>query len=121
MVIGSTHGVDYAMTEPRQPQRTGPRTSETEVAAPGAVVRYLTIHELAASTTLSVSTLRRLLKKGKLVGHQPGGPRTRIVFRPDAIEQVVTAMTEAATDEPPHQEAANARQHGPRPKWQQAR
>lgn len=120
---GYTAGVDYAMTETREPRRDGPRDNEAEVAASGAVLRYLTIQELAARTTLSVSTLRRLLKKGKLIGHQPGGPRTRIVFRPDAIEQATTAMVQDTAGEPSpsHSQSASAPQHGPRPKWQQAK
>lgn len=109
------------MTEPRQPRRTEAGDSEAEAAAPADPLRYLTIQELSARTTLSVSTLRRLLKKGKLVGHQPGGPRTRIVFRPDAIEQATTAMVADATGVPPHPQPASIPQHGPRPKWQQAK
>ncbi len=95
-----TAGVDYAMTESRQPRRDGPGDREADVAASGAVLRYLTIQELATRTTLSVSTLRRLIKKGKLIGHQPGGPRTRMVFRPDAIEQATTAMVQDTVGEP---------------------
>ncbi|HLJ92173.1 MAG TPA: helix-turn-helix domain-containing protein [Gemmataceae bacterium] len=109
------------MTEPRQPRRTAAGDSEAEAAAPADALRYLTIQELSARTTLSVSTLRRLLKKGKLVGHQPGGPRTRIVFRPDAIEQATTAMVADATGVPPHPQPVSIPQHGPRPKWQQAK
>jgi excisionase family DNA binding protein len=121
MAIGSSFGVDYAMKAPQQPDRTGPRTSATETADPGTVVRYVTIQELAAITTLSVSTLRRLLKKGKLVGHQPGGPRTRIVFRADALELAAKAMQEGTADEQLRPEPTSTPTRGPRPRWQQVK
>src|SRR6516225_2482345 len=53
--------------------------------------RYLTLAELSAQTTLSESTLKRLCQKGAIPFYQPGGPRTRIVFPPDAIEQALFA------------------------------
>lgn len=49
--------------------------------------RYLTLAQLSALTTLSQTTLKRLFKRGRIPGYQPGGPRTRILFPHDAIEQ----------------------------------
>jgi excisionase family DNA binding protein len=76
---------------------------------------YLTIEELAARSGLSVSTLRRLRKKGLIAGIQPGGPRTRLVFKPDAIEQMVSAPAPL----PPAPDTATPRPplRGPAPRW----
>ena len=80
--------------------------------------RYLSIVELSCFTTLSVATLRRLVKRGLLVGYQPGGPRTRIVFPPDAIEQAARATSEeAAPALTTPLETPQTPQRGPRPKW----
>ena len=86
----------------------------------GRVARYLTIAELSAATTLSVSTLRRLLKRGIIVGHQPGGPRHRLVFLPEAIEQATRAaqVTTAACTPGNTESSTKPRPlSGPQPKW----
>ncbi len=80
----------------------------------------LTIEELAAATTLSVSTIRRLVKTGAIVGHQPGGPRHRIMFPPDAIEQATkVAKPPAAESGPslPPPGPTGRPPRGPRPRW----
>jgi excisionase family DNA binding protein len=101
------------MAEPRQPTAATPSTDSAGNPRPAGC--YLTIEELSAATTLSVSTLRRLMKKGSIVGHQPGGPRTRIVFRPDAIEQASGAAT--SSGEQPAPNVGDAPPRGPRPRW----
>lgn len=78
--------------------------------------RYLTIQELARQSTLSVSTLRRLFRKGKIEGFQPGGPRSRILFPVDAIERMHTPNLEKPANPIP---ASPTVQRGPRPKWLQ--
>jgi hypothetical protein len=84
--------------------------------------RFLTIEELAATTTLSVSTLRRLHRRGLIVGYQPGGPRTRIIFPLDAIEQIArTSSTSAVETAKPNHEVAKPMRRGPQPKWLNAR
>ena len=95
-----------------------PRTEETPDSAGNLrpAGRYLTIEELSVATTLSVSTLRRLMKKGAIVGHQPGGPRTRIVFRPDTIEQASGGAAPGGGQPTPDEGDAPLR--GPRPRWQ---
>jgi len=53
---------------------------------------------------MSESTLRRLWREGKLGGHQPGGPRHRVVFPPDALERAsipAGPATASRTDRPP--------------------
>jgi excisionase family DNA binding protein len=76
---------------------------------------YLGIEELAAYTGLSVSTLRRLWRRGRITGFQPGGPRTRVVFPPDAIEQAVRLPPDPRAGTPAR--PADAPRRGPRPKW----
>ena len=46
--------------------------------------KLLSIKELRDRTGFSVSTLRRRVKDGTLAKFQPGGPRTRMAFHPDA-------------------------------------
>ncbi len=109
------------MAEPQPPpsSKSSARESNDSTSADDAR-RYLTIDELSARTTLSVSTLRRLYRRGQLVGYQPGGPRTRIVFPPDAIEQAVQATATALVPRPsPPLDPMHAPGRGPRPQWMQ--
>lgn len=48
---------------------------------------YLTIRELSAKTSFSVSQLRRLARQGRIPCFQPGGKGGKLLFPPDAIEQ----------------------------------
>ena len=88
--------------------------------APGRAGRYLSIEDLSAETGLSVSTLRRLVKRGVLVAHQPGGPRHRLVFAQDAIERASAATrpvgSTATPTTPPPTPTAHP-QRGPQPRW----
>jgi excisionase family DNA binding protein len=83
------------------------------------VRRYLTISELSDATGISISTLRRLLRKGTLPFYQPGGPRTRIVFPIDAIEQATKTNKGAARQSDDAIAASEAPARGPRPRWQE--
>ena len=89
--------------------------------------RYLTIEEFAAKTTMSVSTIRRLVKHGQLIALQPGGHRHRVLFAPDAIEQmsrtlqsggsVMSSPLQPTESVPaPPIDSATPKQ-GPRPRW----
>ena len=101
------------MAGPRRPTATTPGPDPAGNPLPAC--RYLTIEELSLATTLSVSTLRRLLKKGLIASHQPGGPRTRIIFRPDAIERASEAAAPAGGQPAP--DVGDAPPRGPRPRW----
>ena len=82
--------------------------------------RYLTVKELAAATGLSVSTLRRLQRKGRLPFFQPGGPGTRIVYPPDAIEQAADldpGPRPSLPRDPTSSPRGGGPRRGPRPKW----
>ena len=54
---------------------------------------YVDIVELAARTGVSISTINRLKKRGKIPFYQPGGKRTRVLFPPDAIKGAVSFQT----------------------------
>jgi excisionase family DNA binding protein len=85
---------------------------------------YLGYAEIAAQTGISLSTLRRRVKEGRLPFIQPGGRRTRIVFPADVIERLLQNAGNAAETTPvsstePARSAAKPTHHGPRPKWLQ--
>jgi excisionase family DNA binding protein len=85
----------------------------------GPTRQYLTITEVSERTTLSVSTIQRLCRKGKLPYFQPGGPRTRLLFPPDVIEQAVKLAQDASLPAPdPPVAASPTPSRGPKPKWQ---
>jgi excisionase family DNA binding protein len=79
--------------------------------------RYLTVEELSRESRLSVSTLHRLKRAGKIPYYQPSGKGGRLLFPPDAIEHAVQASSSepnsTSTDHVPQRLA------GPRPAWMQ--
>jgi len=77
--------------------------------------RYLSLAELSTATGLSKSTLTRRFKEGRLAGYQPGGPRTRIVFRPNALE--LAAQVQPGLQEPSPPSTSSPRLAGPPPRW----
>jgi hypothetical protein len=85
---------------------------------PGENTQLLTIEELSRHSRLSISTIHRLKRAGKIPCYQPSGKGGRLLFPPDAIERAAAAQgnpsSAAATDEP-------ARLAGPRPTWLQNR
>jgi hypothetical protein len=92
-------------------------TGESSDAGSGCR-RFVSIEELSEATTLSISTLRRLFKRGLLVGYQPGGPRSRIIFPIDAIEKAPKAATVESKSVPGESSPPSANsKRGPRPKW----
>ncbi|MBL8797084.1 MAG: helix-turn-helix domain-containing protein [Planctomycetia bacterium] len=62
--------------------------SKTQIDLPQK--QYLDIDELSTLSGLSVSTLRRYVRQGKIIALQPGGPGSRLLFRPDALERAGT-------------------------------
>jgi excisionase family DNA binding protein len=93
----------------------------------------LTYDDLSTLTGLSLSTLRRRVKEGKLPFIQPGGRRTRIVFPRDVMEQLlqpvkpVCCPSGATNRGPVSPDGVSARReptpspptHGPLPRWLQ--
>lgn len=95
---------------------TSPITAKTDENSETAARSYLTLDELAAHTGLSPSTLRRLWRRRRIVGYQPGGPGTRVLFPPDAIERAVGG--ESSSTDPLPSPLPPDPQRGPRPRWQ---
>jgi excisionase family DNA binding protein len=86
--------------------------------------RYLSPEEFGDRSGLSLATVHRYLKKGKLPFHQPGGRRTRILIPIDALESVSRSASQADRTTAPAaaQEASPAAERpvplpGPRPRW----
>lgn len=92
---------------------------------------YLNIEELSVRSGLSVSTLRRYVRDGKIECFQPGGPGSRLLFRFDSLERSLSSRTtfdslERSLSSPPHPEitrthpsaaAKPRRLPGRRPGW----
>ena len=87
---------------------------------PETARRFLSIAEFSKVTGLSVSTIQRLRREGKLTYYQPGGPRKRILFCPDAIERAAQLGQQIPS---PASNAGDAGTQiplrGPKPKWRE--
>ena len=68
-------------------RKAGPSAPDDEAGVPG----YRSPHEYAAHTGLSIATVRRYLKLGRLPKHQPGGPRCRVLIPMSAVEALDVA------------------------------
>jgi len=83
---------------------------------------YLDADALAARTGLSLSTIHRLKRHGKIRFYQPGGKGTRILFPPNAIEQIKESAEVGPEDilvgaPMPIQKGLS----GPRPTWMKSK
>ncbi len=90
--------------------------------------QYLSPQEFSARSGLSLATVHRYLRRGRLPFLQPAGPRGRILIPADALERVLGepcpagpaqapgASSTAATAPAPN---TTVRPCGPRPKWTQ--
>lgn len=96
---------------------------------------YLTTSQLMARTGLSLATVHRYVKKGRLPSLQPGGKGAKLLFPPDAVEIAAAAAAEKAGRElgvyshPSRMPAGHTtspndmpstKLPGPRPRWQQS-
>ena len=103
-------------------RRMEDRPSLTDAVQPRRFVSPLEFSQLSG---LSLATVHRYLKKGKLPSIQPSGRRGRILIPADALELCGNTTLEAAqpeqtaapTSEPGN--APNPRPSGPRPRWTQ--
>ena len=59
------------------------------MATPSQSTYYLDIDELSSRSSLSVTTLRRYVRNGRIKAIQPGGPGAKLLFLPDALERTV--------------------------------
>jgi hypothetical protein len=73
----------------------------------------LTIAELSAISGLSVITLRRYVRHGKIKALQPGGPGCKLLFAPDALEHGSDEVNNA----PERSRPGPDRLPGRRPGW----
>jgi excisionase family DNA binding protein len=101
----------------------GPPRTIDEPASTNATEKptpvYLTYKALSAKTGISLSTLRRRVKEGKLQHCQPGGKRTRVIFPQDVVERLMRTddhNPEPTRESPPLTGGAD-RRSGPAPKW----
>jgi hypothetical protein len=92
-------------------------------AAPDTSPTYLSYRQLSLVSGMSQSTLRRRVADGTLPYAQPGGPGSRVLFPPDAIDCLTKHRDETPAPpeapEPASEAAApqSARPRGPRPRW----
>src|SRR4051794_8036102 len=99
---------------------------ETTPRAEDQPKRYLSPQEFSRLSGLSLATVHRYLRKGKLPHRQPGGRRTRILIPVDALEPragdtPAQVTAEACAAPPPSPEtpdvSTSTRLPGPRPQW----
>jgi hypothetical protein len=78
------------------------------------ITNHLTIEELSSKAKLSIATIHRLKRAGKIPYFQPAGKGGALRFPADAIEQACSSSAvspDAATDGAPR------RLSGPVPNW----
>ena len=87
---------------------------------------FLSPKEFAPRHDLSISTVRRYVKDGRIPADQPGGRRHRILIPIDALTQSgkasktpSDATTDAASREKPSVPREIHKRSGPMPKWLQ--
>jgi len=106
---------------PAASHRDATATSHLPVSAQVAVVsndsaRLRTIQELSLHSTLSIATIHRLKKAGRIPFFQPAGKGGRLLFPADAIERSCKANDEAA-EAGPSPAVRDKRLSGPLPAW----
>jgi hypothetical protein len=62
---------------------------------------YVSPREFSHFSGLSLSTIRRRIRDGSLPVSQPGGSRTRVLIRRDALETPLSAGPSADGQSPP--------------------
>ncbi|MCA9250253.1 MAG: excisionase family DNA-binding protein [Phycisphaerales bacterium] len=98
------------------------REAADDVSAANSARTFMSISECCDATGLSVSTVRRLIKRGHLEMFQPGGHRCRILIPVSAIQSLQDQAV-SKNDGPeilPHQ-SPSPRLPGPQPQWRDCR
>ena len=102
--------------------------SSDEGLTDGPERRYLTIPEFASYSTLSESTIRRLIRDGKLSVSQPGGKHHRVLIARDALEKnharpshdsEAIRKREGESDRSHVHSSNHSTLRGPKPRWAQ--
>jgi hypothetical protein len=81
--------------------------------------QLVTIEELSKRSRLSIATIHRLKKAGKIPFFQPSGIGGRLLFPLDAIER--SAATTVCSATPAAKVAPPPRLSGPTPDWRKRR
>jgi hypothetical protein len=77
---------------------------------------YVDLKELSRRSPLSISTLRRYVAEGKIEAFQPGGPGSKLLFRPDALERLAATVRPSQPGiPPPHEKSGHLA--GRKPAW----
>ena len=82
--------------------------------------RYLNIEELSAQTGLSLASIHRLKKQGKIPFYQPAGKGGKLLFPPDAIERAAGTESPSVKESDPvatTEDSPRPRLSGPCPAW----
>lgn len=99
------------------------KSNNTSQAVGNAASRLLiTADELCLRTGLSLSTINRLVRNGRIRALQPAGKGGKRLFAPDAIEHSVAPdlpIPPITTHEPKASVMVSPRS-GPIPKWQRS-
>lgn len=89
---------------------------------------YLSPHEFGVMSSLSLATIRRYLRDGRLPSIQPGGPRCRVLIPGTALEAFLAAKhiegsrkTERSPTVTKPTYIPSKPLPGPKPNWQQNR
>ena len=79
--------------------------------------QLLTLRELSQRSQLSSATLHRLKRQGKIPFYQPSGPRGKLLFPVDAVEQAAKAAFSNPSPTSPGTTTEKAHLSGPCPTW----
>jgi hypothetical protein len=79
--------------------------------------QLLTLKEFSDFSKLSPATIHRLKRQGKIPFFQPSGPRGKLLFPANAVEQVANAASNDSFPASPDTAKTKAHLSGPCPVW----
>lgn len=79
--------------------------------------KLLTLKEFSDFSKLSPATIHRLKRQGKILFFQPSGPRGKLLFPADAVEQAAKAASNDSVPASPGTVRTKAHLSGPCPAW----
>jgi hypothetical protein len=81
--------------------------------------RYFDIKQFSTTSGLSVATIRRLARDGRIPYLQPAGKGGKLLFPPDALELADQGATHASAQPRPTTSRQSSHLRGPVPSWMQ--
>jgi len=81
--------------------------------------QLLTIQKLSEKCRLSISTIHRLKRQGKIPCFQPAGKGGRLLFPPDVVERAVDSVSSTTQTSSQTADETARCLSGPRPAWMQ--